>query len=159
MRRLLTNPRLIALAVVALALLAIPSCNSVSEEPERAEAVVLVTAISYTGTSLASGTDVVADLGFAVKDRNGGSGSFFNEVTFSNYTVTYFGVLADPPPGIIDTVYFPINSTGNLVLTILPAASKPGATGTVAGLLQVTGQDVIGNAVSFEAQLAVQFIP
>ncbi len=146
------------LAAVAL-VLAAGSCNR-HDDPETAEGVPVVSAITYNGVSVSDPTtDVVANLTVKIEDRNGNANTFFNEVTFTDYTVEYFGVVPNPPPGVISTGFIPVGSTGSLFLTVLPAADKAGfmAGQALLGRLQVNGHDLLGNPVSFTADLAIIF--
>lgn len=150
---------LAALAAVAL-MLPMVACND-HDDPEDGEGVPRVLGTSFTGTSLASAEPVVADIEVMIEDRSGGSGSFFNAVTFTDYTIDYFGVVANPPPGVISTAFISIGSTGTLSLTVLLAADKAGfaAGQALAGRIHVNGHDLLGNPVSFDSDLAIVFVP
>ena len=160
MRELRLRLRFAALAAVVL-MLPMVGCND-HDNPDNGEGVPVVLSTTFTGTSVAVLTDdVVADLDVMIEDRSGSSGSFYNAVTFTNYTVEYFGVVANPGPGVISTAFIPMGSSATLSLTVLPGASKGGfGAGTaLPGLLHVDGHDLLGNPVSFESALAIIFTP
>ena len=160
MMKLRFRLRLAALAAVAL-LLPMVACND-HDDPEDGQGVPRVISTTFTGTSLAAVTeDVAAVLSIAIEDRSGASTSFFNAVTFTDYTVDYFGIVPNPPPGVISTGFISVGSTGTLTATVLLAATKAGfsAGQTLPGRFHVSGHDLLGNPVSFESDLAIIFVP
>ncbi len=159
MRELRFKLRFAALAAVVL-MLPMVACND-HDNPDNGEGVPRVIGTTFTGTSLAAPEAVVAEIEVMIEDRSGSSGAFFNAVTFTNYTVDYFGVVPSITTGVINTAYISVGSTGNLSLTVLSPAAKGGfAVGDgLAGLLHVDGQDLLGNPVSFESVLIMVFVP
>jgi hypothetical protein len=156
----LRTPLAALLAVVLL--LAMASCNS-HDDPLDADVVPVVEGIAYTGTVASDATSaVVANVTVRIEGRAPSVTGFFNEATFTTYTVDYFGAGGLPIlNGVINTAFIPIDQKGDLFLTVLPGSLK-GAVGAVAGLtlpakLRVSGHDLLGNPVSFEADLAVIF--
>ena len=160
MRKELSSTRLTTLAVVALLLAATASCNN-SDDPETGEAVILVTGITMAGLSVASADDTTATMALAVMDRNGHSTSFFNDVNFTDFTVTYTpsGLVPDVI-GQISTGFCAMGSTDcTLTLVMVASASKPAAGTVVFSDVQVDGEDAGGRPVSFEAKAPLRFIP
>ncbi|MFQ5877869.1 MAG: hypothetical protein ACE5JH_09325 [Acidobacteriota bacterium] len=160
MRRFPVSSRIAALTAVAL-LLGATSCNDLND-PDGSEAVPLVTQISVSGTSVAATTtDVVATLTVKVNNRSGSTTSFFNDVTFDSFSVVYTptGVVPDVTIGVISTGFVPAGGTGTLALTMVAGSSKSGVSaGTVVnGAVHVEGQDALGNPVSFDVSVAIQF--
>ena len=154
MRNVFLNSRLAILAAVFLVLGATAACNDF-DDPEDAEVVVLVTAQGpATGTSVAAPENVEVKLTVSLEDRSGLAGSFFNSVTFSDYTVTF---AANPPPnevGVIGTTFCGVGSTCELTLALIRATNKAGAgAGPHTASVFVEGHDVNGNAVAFNASL------
>ena len=149
---------LAALAAVAL-LLAMASCNDF-DDSEDADSVPVVEAMSFIGTVASDATtDVAAVLSVKINGRAPSVTGFFNEVTFTDYTVDYFGVVPGPLAGVVSTTFIPIGSTGSLTLTVLPGSMKAGfsAGDTLIGRLNVNGHDLLGNPVSFDADIAIIF--
>lgn len=160
MRKLRFKLRFVALAAVVL-MLPMVACND-HDNPDNGEGVPRVIGTAYTGTSVAAATEaVVAQVEVLIEDRSGSSTSFFNAVTFTNYTIDYFGVVPSITNGVISTAYISVGSTGQLALFALSPANKGGfaAGDGLAGLLHVDGQDLLGNPVSFDAALVIIFEP
>ena len=149
------------LAALALAL-AGTACNDIGDKASEADAVVLVTAVTTAGTSVASAEDTTATLSLSVKAKSTvAPTSFFNDVTFTNYTVAFSptGLVPDVTNGIISTGYLPVGSTATLTLVMVPAGSKPAAGTVVVGDAKVEGHDLLGQPLSFDAQVALAFTP
>ena len=151
-------------AVLAALLLALPgtACNDIGDEPSRAEAVVIVTGVTIANQSVTSINDTTATLDLKVENRGVGvPSSFFNDVTFTNYSVAFAptGVVPDIPAGAIGSGYVPMGGTASLLLIMVPVSSKPAAGTTVVGDVKVEGHDVLGNPLSFDAQVAITFTP
>ena len=160
MRKLRFRLRFAALAAVVL-MLPMVACND-HDNPDNGEGVPRVIGVTNSGTSLAAVTEpVVSEVEVVIEDRSGSSGSFFNAVTFTNYTVDYFGVVPSITNGVINTAFIPVGSTGTLSLTVLSPADKGGfGVGSgLAGALHVDGQDLLGNPVSFDSALVIVFLP
>jgi hypothetical protein len=155
------NTTLAALAALAVTLGA-AGCNRVGDDPEIGEAIILATAITTAGTSVAATTtDVTATITFSVEDRNGSSDPVFNSVTFSDFTVTYSAVFA-PASGVTSTVSFLVGSVDNsMTVTLIPAASKGMlAAGTVIlADVHFNGVDLIGREVDFDVSVAIGMTP
>ena len=160
MRKFRFRVRFAALAAVVL-LLPMVACND-HDDPDNGEGVPRVLSTAFTGASLAAVAEpVIAELTIAIEDRSGSSTAFFNAVTFTNYTIEYFGIVPNPPPGVISTAFISVGSTGTLSITVLLAADKAGfaAGEALPGLLHVDGHDLLGNPVSFDSALAIVFEP
>jgi len=161
MRRDALSHRLAALAALAL-VLAAPACNKVADKPGHAEAVIEVTAITTGGTSVAATTDATATLTLAVRDRSSGQATtFFNDVTFTNFTVVFTpsGMVPDGT-GLISTGFCAIGSVScALVLTLVLNGSKPAAGTVVSGAVHVEGHDFVGNPLFFDTNVVLVFVP
>jgi hypothetical protein len=159
MSKLKLRMPLAALAAVAL-LLAMASCNDF-DDPDDADSVPVVEAMSFTGTVASDATtDVAAVLTVRIHGRAPSVTGFYNEVTFTDYTVDYFGFMGLPVlAGVVSTTFIPVGSTGSLTLTVLPGSMKGGfsAGDTLIGRLNVNGHDLLGNPVSFNADIAIIF--
>ena len=167
MKRAATPFVLAALTVLGLALQGV-SCNRVGSDSGISDALILLTAVSYTGTSVADATtDVTATLVFDVKSRSNSivmpPDPTLNAVTFKTVTLVY-----DPPftaqsgSGPASSVAFPVGSSGNkVILSILPEPTKASsAPGTVVSLTaRLDGEDMLGRSVSLETHLGVSLIP
>lgn len=160
MRKELSSIRLTTLAVAALLLAATASCNN-SDDPETGEAVILVREITLAGLSVASADDTTATMTLSVMDRNGNSTSFFNDVTFTDFTVIYTpsGVVPDVI-GQISTGFCAMGSNDcELTLTMVASADKPAAGTVVFSDVQVEGEDARGRPVSLETNVPLGFTP
>ncbi len=160
MRKLRFSLRLAALAAVAL-MLPVLACND-HDDPEDGQGVPRVLSTTYTGTSLAAATELVgAVLEVMIEDRSGSSGTFFNAVTFTDYTVDYFGVAPNVSQGVIGTAFISVGAKGTLTLGVLSAADKGAfaAGQALYGRLHVNGHDLLGNHVSFDSDLVIVFQP
>ncbi len=154
-----------ALAALAFALPG-NGCNDIGEQGDNAEAVIEVTAVATAGTSLASTADVTATLTVLVKDRTGTATSFFNDVTFTDYTVQYalVGGGGPVPPdvtGVINSGFTAVGSSTDLVLTMILAADKAGiAAGTlIQGDVKVNGHDNLDRPVTLTHPVNISIIP
>jgi len=160
MRNLTPYHRLAGLAVGVL-LLAATSCNRVGDDPDAAEAVIQVTGVSTTGTSLAAAEDAKAQITFSVFARNGGSNNFLNNVTFDSFTVTFTPTAVVPDlVGSANGVFFPIGSSGNVMTFVLvPQGSRPAAGTVLLANIQVEGHDQLNRPVAFEVTVSLVFTP
>lgn len=154
-----------ALAALAFALPGI-GCNDIGDQGDNAEAVPEVTAVAVAGESLASTADVTATLTVLVKDRTGTATSFFNDVTFTDYTVQYalVGGGGPVPPdvtGVINSGFTAVGSSTDLVLTMILAADKAGiAAGTlIQGDVKVNGHDNLDRPVTLTHPVNISIIP
>ncbi len=160
MRTEFLSARLAAVAAVFLLLATTVACNQ-HDDPDEGEAVIRVTAQAFTGVSLAAAAeDVAVKLSLSIEDRSGLSGSFFNDVIFTDYEVN-FSIVAPPTSGVglISTVACPMGGTCELSLVLITAAEKTGS-GFAAGdtffaTLIVSGQDLRGRPVTFDALVVV----
>jgi hypothetical protein len=162
MTRRRTNTRLALLAAVAL-LWAGWACNSIGDHPELAEAVVLVTDVDVSPVSQAALGDTVATLSLKIADRTGLASSFYNDVTFTNYTVAFTpaGLVPDIPNGAINSGFSGVGTSPSLLLPLCSQAARAGApAGTlISGAIHVEGHDLRGRPLSFEHQVAFAFTP
>ncbi len=154
-----------ALAVLAFALPGI-GCNDIGEQADNAEAVPEVTAVAVAGESLASAADVTVTLTVIIKDRTGTATSFFNDVTFTDYSVEYalVGGAGPVPPnvaGVVNSGFVAVGSSADLVLTMILAADKAGiAAGTLLqGDVKVNGHDNLDRPVTFTHPVNMFIVP
>jgi len=160
MRNLTPYHRLAGLAVGVL-LLAATSCNHVGDDPGDAEAVIQVTGVSTSGTSLAAAEDTKATITFSVFDRNGSSTNFVNNVTFDSFSVTFTPTAVVPDlVGSANGVYFPIGSSGNsMTFGLVPQGSRPAAGTVLLADIQVEGHDQLNRSVNFDVTVSLSFTP
>ncbi|MEK7798279.1 MAG: hypothetical protein AAB297_00490 [Acidobacteriota bacterium] len=154
-----------ALAVLAFALPGI-GCNDIGEQGDNAEAVPVVTAVAVAGESLASLADVTVALTVEIKDRTGTATSFFNDVTFTDYSVAYalVGGAGPVPPndaGVVNSGFVAVGSSVVLNLTMILAADKAGiASGTlIQGDVKVNGHDNLDRPVTFTHPVNIKIVP
>jgi hypothetical protein len=124
MRSLKSKTLIAALAAFAL-LLGGSGCNNLGDDPKIADAYVQVTAITYTGTSIAVIEDVVAKIKFDLKFRDSTTNS---NAMIQFDTFTYSGMISGTPvsgSGLTNTVQYSAPSAGNLILlNVVPAGSR-----------------------------------
>ena len=158
-----------ALAVLVFALPGI-GCNDIGEQGDNAEAVPEVTAVAVAGESLLlSATDVTVTLTVLIKDRTGTATSFFNDVTFTDYSVEYalVGGAGPVPPnvaGVVNSGFVAVGSSADLVLTMIAATVKTGPTPPAAGTLvqgdvKVNGHDNLDRPVTFTHPVNISIVP
>lgn len=154
-----------ALAVLAFALPGI-GCNDIGEQGDNAEAVPEVTAVAVAGESQASAADVTATLTVIIKDRTGTATSFFNDVTFTDYSVVYalVGGAGPVPPnvaGVVNSGFVAVGSSVALNLTMILVADKAGiAAGTLLqGDVKVNGHDNLDRPVTFNHPVNISIVP
>jgi hypothetical protein len=145
-----------ALLVAAL------GCNDIGREGDIAEAVPLVTDVAISGQGAADGLDTVVSLTVKIEDRTGGgASSFFNEVLFTDYEVTFTLLSgAGPAPaavtGLINSGYVPMGGTITLDLEVVAEGSEPSGS-SVAADIRVNGHDLLGRPVAFEHRVIIEF--
>lgn len=162
MTRRRTNTRLALSAAIALLWTGF-ACNGIGDHPELAEAVVLVTDVEVSPISQAATGDTIAKLFLLIADRTGQASSFYNDVTFTNYTVAFTpaGLIPDISAGAINSGYSGVGDTPFLLLPLCSQAARAGApAGTlISGAIHVEGHDLRGRPLSFEHQVAFVFTP
>jgi hypothetical protein len=149
--------RVLVLASVALG--AVIACNDVANNPDDSDSVIEV--ISATTVNSDPNNAAVSDsttLTLAAQPRNPGATTFFNDVTLSNYTVTFSALLA-PVSGVVGGGFVPAGGTATLTLQVVPGAVKFGglAGNTVIARIDVEGEDFSGHDVSFSTNVPVVF--
>ncbi len=151
-----------ALRAVALGLVLVAAgvaCNDIGNEGDRAEAVVLVTAVGVAGEGVGDGLNTSVTLSLTVEDRTGSAGSFFNDVVFLTYSVVFSPTAIVPDvSGMVNSGYVSIGGTATLTLDIVASGSEA-AGSTVVGTVNVEGRDVNGRPVNFSHPVGVTFIP
>ena len=151
-----------ALAVLAFALPGI-GCNDIGDQGDNAEAVPVVTAVAVAGESLAS-ADVTVTLTVEIKDRTGTATSFFNDVTFTDYSVAY-ALIGGPGPvppnvaGVVNSGFVAVGSSVALNLTMILAIDKPAAGTLIQGDVKVNGHDNLDRPVTFTHPVNISIVP
>jgi hypothetical protein len=158
MSRTLHLKQLAGLAALALVLAVAPACNE-HDDPGQAEGVVLVTGVTTAGTSVAAAVDTTATLSYMVNPRAASVSGFYNSVTLTSYTVSFSPAVVATMSGAISTAYCPMGGTCNVVLSLVPVGSKPGAGTTVIATVEVDGRDTNDNPVNFSAVVPLTFVP
>jgi hypothetical protein len=153
------------LGVLALMAFGLPGlgCNRVGDEPKMGEAIILVTGTTVAGASAADVTvDVVATINFSVEDRNtsGTSNPVFNSVKFTSFTINWAGGSFLPGAGIPDSTSFPVGSMDNTItIDLISGGAKPPAGFGDIAQFHFVGEDLIGRAVEFDANVPVVITP
>jgi len=165
MMRVSRNTVYAALAVLAFALPGI-GCNDIGDQGDNAEAVPVVTAVAMAGESLASAADVTVTLTVLIKDRTGTATSFFNDVTFTDYSIEYAlvggaGPVSPNVAGVVNSGFVAVGSSVALNLTMILAADKAGiASGTLLqGDVKVNGHDNLDRPVTFTHPVNISIVP
>lgn len=150
--------RLAVVAALLLVLATMTACND-NDDAGDGEAVVEVTATTLAGNDTAVAEDVIATLTLKLQDRSALGGSFFNDVLFTSYTVSF---TTAPPTnitnGVITTNACPIGGTCDLALFMVAQGERGGAGTAQVGIVQVRGMDLNGNPVSFTHQVVIPYI-
>jgi hypothetical protein len=150
-----------AACVGGFLLLAALGCNDVGKEGDIGEAVPLVTLVAISGEGAGDGLDTVVSLTVLLQDRTGKASSFFNQVLFTNYQVT-FTLLAGGGPapaaaaGRSNAGYTAVGGSATLDLAVVASGGEP-AGSTVAADIRVNGQDLLGRPVAFEHRVIIEF--
>jgi hypothetical protein len=149
--------RILVLASVALG--AVIACNDVADDPGHSDSVIQVvsaTPVSSDPTNVATSDSTTMVL--KTQPRNPNATTFFNDVSLSNYTVSFSALLA-PVSGVVGSGFIPAGGSATVTLVVVPGAVKfAGLAGnTVNARIEVEGQDFSGHDVSFTANVPVTF--
>jgi hypothetical protein len=149
--------RILVLASVALG--AVIACNDVADDPDHSDSVIEVvsaTPVSSDPTNVATSDSTTMVL--KAQPRNPNATTFFNDVSLSNYTVSFSALLA-PVSGVVGSGFIPAGGSATVTLVVVPGAVKfAGLAGnTVNARIEVEGQDFSGHDVSFTANVPVTF--
>jgi hypothetical protein len=149
--------RILVLASVALG--AVIACNDVADNPDHSDSVIEVvsaTPVSSDPTNVATSDSTTMVL--KAQPRNPNATTFFNDVSLSNYTVSFSALLA-PVSGVVGSGFIPAGGSATVTLVVVPGAVKfAGLAGnTVNARIDVEGQDFSGHDVSFTANVPVTF--
>ncbi len=112
--------RVLVLASVALG--AVIACNDVANNPDDSDSVIEV--VDATIVNSDPNNAAVSDsttLTLAAQPRNPGATTFFNDVTLTNYTVTFSALLA-PVAGVVGGGFVPAGGTATLTLQVVPGS-------------------------------------
>ncbi len=152
--------RLAVVAALVLVLGTVVACND-HDDPDDGEVVVEVTATTLAGNDTAVAEDVFATLTLSLQDRSGIANSFFNDVLFTSYTVSFNPNFPTPPlaisGGVITTNACPIGGTCDLTLFMVAEGERGGAGTAQVGIVQVQGMDLNGNPVTFTHQVVIPY--
>ena len=149
---------LLASVLALFALAAVIACSSVGNNPDGSDTVIEVlevTPVSSDPTNTA--VDDSTTITLQALPRNPGATTFFNDVTFSDYEVTYSALLA--PAGGTVTGFVPAGGTATLTLVVVPGALKMGgfAGNTIGARITVHGKDVSDHDLSFTTTTTINF--
>ena len=158
MNRAAVLKQLAGLVAVVLLLAVAPACNDV-DDPGQAESVVLVTSISASGLSVASGIDTTATIGYTLNPRNAAATTFYHDITLTSYTVEFAPAVVAPMSAALSTAYCIAGGACTVDLVLVPNGSKPGAGTTVIANVEVDGKDLNDNPVNFSATVPLTFTP
>jgi hypothetical protein len=152
--------RFAAVAALVLVLGPMIACNDL-DDADSGEAVVEVTATTLAGNDLLVAEDVFATLTLSLQDRSGIANSFFNDVLFTSYTVSFTSDGVAPVPatvnGLITTNACPIGGTCDLTLFMVAEGARGGSGTAQFGLVRVQGMDLNGNPVRFTHQVVIPY--
>src|SRR5262245_8559055 len=113
-----------ALVLASLALGAVIACKHVANNPDNSDSVIEV--VSATPVSSDPTNAAVSDsttMVLQAQPRNPNATTFFNDVTLSNYTVTFSALLA-PVAGVVGAGFVPAGGTATVTLQVVPGAVK-----------------------------------
>ena len=145
---------LLALLLALVALAAVIACSSVGNNPDESDTVIEVLAVTPvssdpTNTAVSDSTTIT----LKALPRNELATTFFNDVTFTDFDISYSALLASSS-GTITTGYVPSGSTATLTLVVVPGAVKdPAFAGSViTARITVHGKDFSDHDLSFTAE-------
>jgi len=149
---------LLASVLALVALVAVIACSSVSNNPDNSDTIIEVLSVSPVSsdpnnTAVSDSTTIM----LKALPRNPDATTFFNDVTFSDYEVTYSALLA--PAGGTVTGFVPAGGTATLTLVVVPGALKMGgfAGNTIGARITVHGKDVSDHDLSFTTETTILF--
>ncbi|HMC81736.1 MAG TPA: thrombospondin type 3 repeat-containing protein [Candidatus Polarisedimenticolia bacterium] len=152
---------LLAAVLVVVALVAVIGCSKVGNNPDRSDSVIEVLDVSPvssdpTNTAVSDSTTI----SLKVQSRNENATTFFNDVNFTDYTVSFSGPAAiAPQSGAITTGFVPSGTTATLTVVVVPGSVKMGAfAGSVdTARIDVNGKDFSNHKIAFSANTTVTF--
>jgi len=149
---------LLASVLALVTLVAVIACNQVGNNPDNSDTIIEVLSVSPVSsdpnnTAVSDSTTIM----LKALPRNPGATTFFNDVTFSDYEVTYSALLA--PTGGAVTGFVPAGGTATLTLVVVPGALKMGgfAGNTIGARITVHGKDVSDHDLSFTTETTILF--
>lgn len=150
---------LLASVLALFALAAVIACSSVGNNPDGSDTVIEVlevTPVSSDPTNTA--VDDSTTITLQALPRNELATTFFNDVTFKTFDISYSALLASGS-GTITTGYIPTGSTATLTLVVVPGALKDAAFAgsVVTARITVHGEDFSGRDISFTAVTTITF--
>jgi Thrombospondin type 3 repeat len=155
----LKNNTLLASVLALVALAAVIACGEVGNNPNHSDTVIEVLSVSPvssdpTNTAVSDSTTIM----LKALPRNENATTFFNDVTFTDYDISYSALLASGS-GVITTGFVPSGGTASLTLVVVPGAMKQGgfAGNTITARIDVHGKDLSGHTVTFSASALITF--
>jgi hypothetical protein len=141
-----------------VALVAVIACGELGNNPNHSDTIIEVVSVSPVSsdpTNSAVSDSTTMEL--KALPRNPGATTFFNDVTFTNYDISYSALLA--PGGGVITGFVPAGGSASLTLVVVPGAMKSGgfAGSTISAKVVVHGKDLSGHLLSFTATVAITF--
>jgi hypothetical protein len=154
----LKNSTLLASLLAVVALVAVIACGEVGNNPSHSDTVIEVTSVTPVSSDPSTTTSDSATISLKAVPRNPGATTFFNDVTFTDYDISYSALLASGS-GVITTGFVPAGGTASLTLIVVPGAMKSGglAGNTITARMNVHGKDFSGHSVSFQAVTTITF--
>jgi hypothetical protein len=142
-----------------MALAAVMACGKVGDNPNHSDSIIEVLSVTPvssdpTNTAVSDSTTMM----LKAQPRNPSATTFFNDVTFTNYDISYSALLA-PGSGTITTGFVPAGGTATLTLVVVPGALKSGgfAGSTISAKITVHGKDLSDHVLSFTTTVTITF--
>jgi hypothetical protein len=150
---------LLAAVLALVALAAVIACGEVGNNPDNSDTVIEV--LSTTPVSSDPTNTAVSDtttIMLKAQPRNENATTFFNDVTFTDFEVSYSALLP-AGGGTITTGFIPSGSTASLTVEVVPGAAKAGgfAGSTIVARVTVHGKDMSNHNLSFTATTTIAF--
>ncbi len=155
----LKRKSLLASVLALVALAAVIACSNVGNNPDNSDTVIEV--LEVTPVSSDPSDSSVGDfttITLAAVPRNELATTFFNDVTFEKYDVSYSALLASMS-GVITTGYVPSGGTATLTLEVVTKEAKASAVAgeVITARITVKGKDFSDHDVSFTAVTYITF--
>jgi hypothetical protein len=147
-----------ALVLASVALGAVIACNDVAHNPDASDSVIEVMSATPVSSDPTNPVDDSTTMLLKAQPRNPNATTFFNDVTLTDYTVTFSALLA-PISGLVGSGFIPAGGSASLTLVVVPGSAKfAGLAGnSVTARIDVQGKDFSNHDVSFSAFVPVTF--
>jgi len=148
------------LLAAVLAFVAVQACSKVGNNPERSDSVIevlKVTPVTSDPTNMAEDDSTTMTL--QAQPRNPGATTFFNDVSLTDYSVTFSSLVGEVPDSPITSGFIPAGGTATLTVVVIKGALKDAAWAgsTVTASIRVNGRDFSDHKISFTATTPVTF--